>query len=134
MTNYSQNPFSPSFQSDDFLPDKLIAGDLKLVTTPITLAHSAALVRGTVLGRVTATGKYLESLTAAVDGSQNAVAILADDCDASAADALGGAYLMGEFNGDALTLGTGWTLAAVTAALRAVGIFIKTAVPADDPS
>ena len=73
-----------------------------------------------------ASGKYITSLTAAVDGSQTPVAILADDCDASAADALAGVYMTGEFNSNALTLGAGWTTATVTNSLRAFGIFVKT--------
>ena len=50
MTNYSDNPFAPGMTSDAYLPDQLIAGDLKLVTDSITLTGGAALPRGAVLG------------------------------------------------------------------------------------
>ena len=46
----------------------------------------------------------------------------------------GGIYLQGEFNGNALTFGTGVTLASAKAALRPFGIFVKTSVSAADPS
>ena len=41
---------------------------------------------------------------------------------------------MAEVNGAALILGAGITLAAAKTALRSVGIFVKTAVPASDPT
>lgn len=43
-------------------------------------------VAGQVLGKVTASGKYTDHDPAAVDGSENAVAILYDAVDASSAD------------------------------------------------
>jgi hypothetical protein len=47
---------------------------------------------------ITASGKYTKSVKTATDGSQNPVAILVDDVDASTTDQNGGLYLMGEFN------------------------------------
>ncbi|MBR0687337.1 head decoration protein [Bradyrhizobium manausense] len=44
---------------------------------------------GTVLGQITATGKYVPWAHGASDGSQNAKAILWDDVDATASDVLG---------------------------------------------
>lgn len=80
------------------------------------------------------TEKYKLSAAAATDGSQIPAAILADAVDASGGDKAGGVYLMGEFNGAALTLGAGHTLASVKAALRSKGIFIKSSVSAADPT
>lgn len=79
-------------------------------------------------------GSYKEAVATATDGSQNPVAILADDADASGGDVTGGIYLTGEFNGNALTFDGSFTLAQITAALRPLSIFVKGAVPADDPS
>ena len=54
----------------------------------ITVVSGAGeLVSGTVLGRITASGKYAVVTAAAVDGSETAAGILFDDVDASAADA-----------------------------------------------
>lgn len=51
-TNYGDNPAQPTAFADTYLPDQLIAGNLKLVTEgQATITGSAALSRGTVLGR-----------------------------------------------------------------------------------
>lgn len=99
---------------------------------------AATLKVGTVLGKVTATGKYKVALSAAVDGSQTPAAIYLQD-------GLGNAGDMAVVNATdtkcialtrgplivadaALVLGTGITLAAVRAALLPVGVLVETAV------
>ncbi|WP_066651758.1 MULTISPECIES: head decoration protein [Sphingomonas] len=77
---------------------------------------------------------YTIATAAATDGSKFPVAILADDVDTTGGAKLGPVYLMGEFNGRALTLGAGTTLAFATAELRRRNIFVKTSVSAADPS
>lgn len=81
-----------------------------------------------------ATGGYIECVKTAVDGSQNPVAILADDADASAGPVTTGGYVMGEFNGAALTFDASWNLATLTSAARAYGIFIKSSVSGTSPA
>ena len=121
---------NPSFTSTAFTPDRLLAGDFPTVTESITLAAGQVLTRGALLGRVTASGEYVLSLAAAVDGSQTPVAILADDADTTAGAATGAAYLSGEFNDNAITFGTGHTAATVKDALRDLNIYLKTPVVA----
>lgn len=134
-TPYYNSPFQPGVTQDAFLPDQLIGGDLKIVThAGRTLLAGQYYKRGTVLGRITASGKYTTALSAASDGSQTPVAILVDDVDATLADALGGIYAMGEFNENAVILGTGITLAAAKAALEVQNIYLKGALTASDPS
>ncbi len=91
---------------------------------------AATLKVGTVLGKVTATGKYKVALSAAVDGSQTPVAILIADGNGVSNDlvvpaatdtkclilARGPAIVADS----ALTLGTGITAAAAKAALQAL--------------
>lgn len=223
VTNIGDNPQVPGITADAYIPDQLIAGNLKLVTDTVTITGGAALKRGSVLGQVldgtvgsavagantgngtvtaialgakgkpgtytikfkTATtfevidpngvqlvdatalgaytdaqigftvtaggtafvagdsftiavsgsGSYKLAASAALDGSQTPAAILADDVDASGGDVLGPIYVMGEFNSNALTFGTGITAASAKAALTPNNIFIKTnAVSAADPS
>jgi hypothetical protein len=55
----------------------------------ITVAAGANLTLGTVLGRVTASGKYVILAPAASDGSQTASAVLLGDAAAASADAKG---------------------------------------------
>ena len=79
-------------------------------------------------------GSWVESVKTATDGSQVPAAILADYADASGGPVAAGAYVMGEFNANALTFDASWTLATLTAALRPLGIFVKSAVSAADPT
>lgn len=230
VSNVGDNPQQPSIQAEAYIPDQLIAGNLKLVTDTVTIKSGADLVRGTVLGQITmasatgapkaggntgngtftidattpvlanarpgiytarciaaaansgtfeikdplgdslgeytvgatfadqikfviadgsadfvvgdgfditvaaGSGKYVEAVATAVDGSATPVAILADAAAASGADVVAPVYLMGEFNANALTYDGSFTLAAVKAALRKVGIFVKSSVSAADPS
>ena len=54
-----------------YAPDKLIAGNAHLlVGRKVTIISGQNLVRGAVLGKITASGKYNLSLSAAADGSQ----------------------------------------------------------------
>lgn len=137
-TNVGNNPTAPGIAAEIYLPDQLVAGAFPLVTQPITVASGAGvLARGTVLGIVTASGKYVKSASAASDGSQTPVAVLADSIDATSADVATGAYFSGEFNSNSLTLGAGWTLTSIAAALRDASIFIKVVSAANsnaDPS
>lgn len=118
----------PAFNNavGSYTHDNLIGGDAVNMVTESIIVDTGNLVRGAVLGRITATGKYVLSASAAADGSQTPVAILAEDANATTADVVTIGYMTGEFNGTALTLGAGHTLASVAAALRDVGIFIKT--------
>jgi len=80
-------------------------------------------------------GTYILASAAALDGSQNPVAILADYADPTGGAVNAGVYLMGEFNTNAMTFGPGISVAAAKTALRPLGIFLKTgAVVATDPS
>ena len=109
--------------------DALLAGNTHLlVGRKVTVASGQSLVRGAVLGKVTASGKYVLSTAAATDGSQAPDLILAEDCDASAADKAVLAYARGDFNSRALTLGAGHTVASITEGLRAKGITLLSSI------
>lgn len=75
-------------------------------------------------------GKYKLSLAAAVDGSQTPEAILADTTDASAGDMVTNAYVSGQFNTNALTLGASHTVASIKEDLAARGIYLETGIAA----
>lgn len=107
-----------------YSPDALFSGDLKAVSIKATILTGQVITRGAVLGTVTASGKMILSLSAAGDGSQVPNAILAEDVDATAADVEAMVYLTGEFNVDALTIGTAHTAASIRQGLRERGIFI----------
>lgn len=106
--------------------DNLIGGTAVNMVTESIVVDTGNLVRGALLGRITATGKWVLSLAAAADGSEVPRAILAEDTDATAADKTTVAYLTGEFNTAAMTFGAGHTAASVKDGLRDLGIFLKT--------
>jgi len=108
--------------------DRLIAGDFPIDTKSITLISGQNLTRGTLLGKITASGKYTKSLAASSDGSQTPEAILAEACDASAGDKKTTIYQTGQFNQNAVIFGTGHTAATTAAGLRNKSIFLKTAI------
>lgn len=114
-----------------YAPDKLIAGNAHLlVGRKVTIISGQNLTRGAVLGKITASSKYNLSLSGAADGSQTPDLILAEDCNATSGDKVALAYARGDFNANALTIGTAHTVASITEGLRAKGITIIPAVAA----
>ena len=105
--------------------DNLLASDYPAVTDEVTIVSGQNLAKGAVLGKITASGKYTLCDSAAVDGSQNPVAILAEDCDASGGDAVAAVYLSGAFNQNALTFGGTDTADDHRVALRDLNIYLK---------
>lgn len=106
--------------------DLLISGTQPIADDEVTILAGAAFVRGTVLGRITASDKYTLSASAAGNGSEVPSAILLHDIPADVADRKASVAFTGQFNPDALTLGAGHTIASIRFALRQVGIFLKT--------
>ena len=111
--------------SEAYDPSNLLAGSKQPVTKTITIVDSVALLAGALLGKVTASGKYLLSVSAAGDGSETPDAILAHDADASGGDIEAVIYVEGEFNQDVLTYGTGHTAASVSQGLRERSIHLR---------
>src|SRR5581483_8918035 len=75
-----------SFSSATFTPDRLIASEDEILSRKVTILSGQNLVRGAVLGKVTASGKYVLSLSGSSDGSEVPDAILATDTGASGGD------------------------------------------------
>jgi hypothetical protein len=108
----------------------VVGSSFPVVIDAVTIASGNSLKRGTVLGIVTASSKAVAVDSSKTTGEQTAYAILANDTDASSADIIAPVYLTGEYNGDALTFGGTDTKTTHKAALRKIGIFIKSAQPA----
>jgi hypothetical protein len=116
--------------SETFTPDNLIAGDFPIVTESVTV-DTGVLARGTVLGKITATGKcVIVDSDGTDDGRRTAYAVLLDDVDASSADVVAAAALSGKFNEDALIFSTGDTIDTYRAGLRDIGIYVGQNQPA----
>ena len=113
-----------------YTPDNLIAGEYPRVARVVTIASGANLAQGALLGKITASGKFKLSASAATDGSEVPDAILAEAANATAADVQAVVYFSGDFNESALSLGAGHTLASVKAGLRDRNIYLRTNQPA----
>lgn len=109
----------------EYKPCNLIAGEYPRIERIITIASGSNLTKGAVLGRITASGKFVLSASGASDGSETPDAILAEDVDASAEDKQAVVYFSGEFNENALTLGGSFTLDDIRAGLRSKSIFFR---------
>ena len=132
-TNVGDNTWSVGLAATSYQSDQLIGGRFMPETAVVTIA-SGTLKRGTVLGKVTSTSDYIESVATAADGSENPVAILADDADASAGAVWAPVYQTGEFTGTRLIFDASWTLATLTAALRLSSIFVRDSMSNADPT
>lgn len=104
--------------------DELMGGtEIAVMTANVTLLAGTSYKRGSVLGKITASGKFTLVNKTATDGSQTADRILAYDADASAADVVGTTYLSGIFNREKLLVGTGDTAANHEDELRDKNIY-----------
>lgn len=117
---------SSDLSAGSYTPENLLAGESDLITKPDVIAQAGAIATLTVLGRITASGKLIKSVRTAVDGSQNAVAILVEDVDTTAADVTAPVYVAGEFLMEALVWDASWdTEARKLSAFGDRGIVIK---------
>ena len=94
------------------------------------ITGGAAYVAGTVLGKITASGKLTILTPAASDGSQNAAAVLYGPVDTTAGDRSATINVrLTEVNGLVLTWPTGITgvqQSAAIAQLAALGVIVRT--------
>lgn len=130
MDQFSQNPFQPGVCQAVFNPDQLISGPLQVVTDTVAIAKAGILKRGTILGKVTASREYVLCKKGAEDGSEKPCAILVDDVNTTEESALGGVYLMGEFNHHRTIFDTSWTVPELADELRQFSIFLRDSVQA----
>jgi hypothetical protein len=90
---------SSNLSAGSYTPEERFAGDADVLTVPATIATAAgALAAGSVLGRITASGKLVLCNNGAADGSQTPVAILCEDADATGGDIVVPVYVAGEFD------------------------------------
>lgn len=80
-------------------------GEFQISRDNITIAATSGVIKpGTVLGKITASGKYKPSPDTGADGSQTAVAIALYGCDATSVDQkIAAITRLAEVNGTILT-------------------------------
>ena len=111
--------------STAYSPDQLIAQNSDdLLTRSVTLLTGTNYLRGALLGKITASGKYTTSLAAAADGSQIPDAILVDDVNALSGDVVAPVYVRGDFQAQQVIYGAGHTTASVVDGLRLKNIYL----------
>ena len=103
---------------------KNILADDDYTTRKVTILSGQNIVAGTVLGKITASSKYITSLSAAVDGSQTPDFVAQHDVDATSGDKEAIVYETGTLVATALTLGTAHTIASIREGLRVKGLMI----------
>jgi hypothetical protein len=116
------------FRLDDLTAGSAYAGEL----LNFTLTNSGtAFVLGDTFSIIVAdgSGSYKLVNSANVDGSQNPVAVLAEDVDASSADMIGTIYDTGEFSKRFVSFGGTDTVATHLEALKARCIFVREVSP-----
>lgn len=109
-------------------PDNLIAGnEVPILVKGITLLkNQGTLLRGTVVGIVTASGLAVTVDSSKSDGSEKAFCILTDDVITPAdTDVKITGYTSGMFNRNALIFGGTDTVEDHELRLREIGIFFK---------
>ncbi len=118
----------------EMVQDNLIANlNVKIITATAVISSGAGkLVRGTILalsGSTAGTGEFVPlGTTAQSNETLTANCILAEDVDASTADAVAEVYVAGCFNKNALTVNSGYTMSAADIQdLRKGGIYLETA-------
>jgi len=105
-------------------PDGLIAGEHPVESVNGTIT-GGDFARGTLLGRVTATGAFTISDDSASDGSEVPVAVLATDADASAGDVTAAVYIAGDFDDGKVIYGGNHTADSVRWTLAGRSIYLK---------
>lgn len=121
---------SPSFSTQTATNKTIVVGG-NIHYREQTLLNGQNLGEGSVLGKVTASGKLVLSLAAAGDGSEVPYAILTTDQHADGADLQIYPLMSGDVDETELVFGTGHTAATVYDALRERGIFLLTASESD---
>jgi len=94
----------------------------------ITVVSGQNLAAGSVVGKITASGKYKDYDNAAVDGSETAAGVLYDAVDASAADKIGVIINRhAEVDGDVINWNAevGGDITAGIVELLALGILVR---------
>lgn len=86
-------------------PDHLLVQEYPMVEEGGTILSGLTLARGTVVGKITASGKLKVFDTVNADGSEIPYGVLLDAVDASAADTVGPIAVSGKFNIGALIVG-----------------------------
>jgi hypothetical protein len=115
-------------QTETYDPSTIEIGGTVVESTKVTILSGQTLAAGSVLGRVTASGKYVLSLAAAEDGSEVIQPVVAMHAvDASAGDVVADVWIAGKFDASKLVIGAGHAIADVRLAFLGTPMFAPSA-------
>jgi len=112
-------------KTDQISRDQLVLPDFPVLEYGGTIITGAALSRGSVLGKITASGKYTLCDKDAVDGSEVPVAVLMDYVDAAAADKEGPIAVTGQFIEESLIFADGTAIADLRDTMWSNNLYTK---------
>jgi hypothetical protein len=118
---------------ENYTPDNLIAENIHpLATGTVTvISGEGKLSRGSVLMR-NSNNKFVLADEDSGTPLGTAEVILADEVDATSADAVANVYISGDFNTDALIVASGYTLSeADRVSLKNAGVYLVNGVSAN---
>ena len=113
-----------------YTPEQEFADSGSVVSDSVTIEIGQVLLRGTVLGVVTASGEYKQSLVASGDGSQNPTAYLLEDVDTTAGSITNVPVRLKSIVLQSFLIIEAGQEQAVKEALRPLGIYIKQGIGA----
>lgn len=105
--------------------DEIITPGFPAIERGQIVLSGQTLVRGSVVGKVTASSKMVLLDKDAVDGSEVPFGVVADYIDASAGDKVGPIWRTGEFLAEKLIFEAGTVLSDVQAAMEAIQLWPK---------
>jgi hypothetical protein len=105
-----------SYSKDAYTYDELVAGETVSVSGTV-LTGQGVLIRGTILGKDGATGKWARATTPPAG-------ILVHDVDTSAGDVTGIIHTQGKYKDNVIILPAGKTLAETRTALWDTGVYL----------
>ena len=112
-------------KTDNVTQDQLVTPNFPILERGATVLLNQVLVRGSVMGMVTASSKLLLLDKDAVDGSEVPYGVLADSLDTTGADNVGPVFITGEFIEDSLVFEAGTDIDDMRAAMWAKNLYTK---------
>lgn len=114
----------------EYIPDNLIAGTSANIVTKTVAVSGNLLKKGTVLAKINDTDQYVKVDSTKEDGSEVAVAILAENIESEIGIDAVVVYLQGQFNKNEIIIDDETNYSTHEFNLRKVGIFLENTIKA----
>jgi len=112
--------------TDTITYDGLLVGDFPQLTDACVVGLNQTLLRGTVVGKITASGYLIACDHTASDGSQTPYGVMVEAVTTAGAIGAGLLYVFGAFDESKLTFGGSSVLADLKDAMKNIGLFAVT--------